>query len=98
MPSALRSRVVVGVDLGTSAARAAAFDLSGRCLAAEEVAYRHSAPQPGWAEADPESWWRATRDLLRRIGGAVGRDGVEAVAITGEAPTLLAVDAEGRPL
>ena len=98
MPPALRSRVVVGLDLGASAARAAAFDLSGRCLAAAEAAYRHAVPHPGWAEADPESWWRATRDLLRRIGSAIGRDSVEAVAITGEAPTLLAVDAQGHPL
>ena len=98
MPPALRSRALVGLDLGASSAKGAAFDLSGRCLAAEESAYRHAAPQAGWAEADAESWWRATGDVLRRIAAAVGRDNVEAVAVTGPAPTLLAVDAHGQPL
>ena len=98
MPPALRSRAVLGLDLGASSATGAAFDLSGRCLAAEESAYRHAAPHAGWAEADAEAWWRATGDVLRRIAAAVGRDNVEAVAVTGPAPTLLAVDAQGQPL
>lgn len=91
-------RVLLGVDLGTSAAKGAAFDLAGRCLATEDAAYRYAVPEPGWAEADAEAWWRAARDILRRLTAAVGRDAVEAVAVTGQAPTLLAVDADGHPL
>jgi xylulokinase len=53
---------------------------------------------PGWAEADADTWWVAARDVLRQLVAAVGRDAVAAVGVTGQAPTLLAVDAAGHPL
>ncbi len=94
----MATRVLLGVDIGTSSAKGAAFDRAGRCLGAAEVAYRHAAPRPGWAEADPEEWWRAAADILRRLVAVAGRGAVDGVGITGQAPTLLAVDAEGRPV
>lgn len=92
----MATRVLLGVDIGTSSAKGAAFDRSGRCLATAEIAYRHSVPRPGWAEADAEEWWRATREILRRLVDVTGRGAVDAVGVTGQAPTLVAVDADGR--
>src|SRR5688572_11455761 len=92
----MTARVLLGVDVGTTSAKGAAFDLDGRLLAEETIAYAHRVPAVGWAEADADSWWDAVCRILGALAAAGGR--VEAVGVTGQAPTLLAVDADGRPL
>src|SRR4029453_11225134 len=90
-------RVLLGVDVGTTSAKGAAFDLEGRLLAQETIGYAHRAPAAGWAEADADAWWDAGRHLLGALAARAGGR-VEAVGVTGQAPTLLAVDADGHPL
>ena len=46
-------------------------------LAEAEGGYALSTPQPGWAEQDPEDWWRAARGRARR-GCPTGRSGSRA--------------------
>ena len=93
----MTARVLLGVDVGTTSAKGAAFDLDGRLLAQETIAYAHRVPAAGWAEADADSWWDAVCRILGGLAAAAGGR-VEAVGVTGQAPTLLAVDADGRPL
>lgn len=46
------------------------------------------------AEQDARAWWRAAVEALPEV---VGGEGVRGVSITAQAPTLVAVDAEGEP-
>jgi xylulokinase len=93
----MATSVLVGVDIGTSSAKGAAYDVDGRGLAAAEIAYRYEAPRPGWAEAEADAWWTATCRILRSLADTVRPSQVDAVTVTGQAPTLLVVDAPGRP-
>ena len=61
-------------------------------LARHEEEYPLSIPQPGWAEQDPEDWWRATERAL----DAVGREGP--VGLTGQMHGLVLLDATDRVL
>ena len=54
----------IGVDIGTSACKAAAFDEDGTVLAQANRPYPVSYPAAGWAEQDPEAWWAAACDAL----------------------------------
>ena len=45
---------LLGIDVGTSACKVAAFDLEGRVLAQAAESYPVLYPQPGWAEQDPQ--------------------------------------------
>ncbi len=94
----MATSALIGVDLGTHAAKGCVFDRDGHRLAAAEVPYRYDAPQRGWAEIDAAVWWRATREILSALAAAAGGAAVEAIGVTGQAPTLLAVDADGRPV
>jgi xylulokinase len=90
--------VLLGVDLGTSSVKGAAFDLAGRAQAALDVPCGYASPHPGWAEASAGAWWDAVRAILVGLTQRVGTDRVRAVGITGQAPTLLAIDAAGSPV
>lgn len=58
---------VIGIDLGTSSVKALLLNMSGRVLANQEVAYPLYSPRPGWAEQDPDEWWRATQQALSQL-------------------------------
>ncbi len=68
--------VLVGIDVGTTGVKAVAISAEGELLATAEEPYPLSTPQPGWAEQDPEDWWRASQAALARLPeGPVGFSG-----------------------
>ena len=58
------------------------------------------SPQPGWAEQDPEVWWRALGEACRRVlaDPAVRPDALAGVALTTQRASVVVVDAAGDPL
>jgi xylulokinase len=85
--------VVVGLDVGTSAVKALALGLDGRVLARHEVDYPLAMPRPGWAEQDPEDWWRATEEALAAVSGSAQ---VLALGLSGQMHGLVALDSADR--
>ena len=70
-------RPLAGLDVGTSGVKALALSPTGEVLARAERAYPLSTPRPGWAEQDPEDWWRAAQAALGQLGdyGSLGFSG-----------------------
>jgi len=62
-----RAGSLIGLDVGTTGARAVAIDLLGNVLAAASDEYPLSTPRPGWTEQDPERWWIASEQVLKRV-------------------------------
>jgi xylulokinase len=64
-------RYTIGYDIGSSSVKAALLDIdSGRCLAtavspAQEMPMH--APVAGWAEQDPEMWWKEVQHATRML-------------------------------
>lgn len=91
--------VLVAIDVGTSGARAAAFDHDGVRRLEVRRSYPTRSPHPGWAEQDPRAWRTASlaalRDLVRALGA---RRRVHAIGLTGQCPTVCLVDARGHPV
>jgi sugar (pentulose or hexulose) kinase len=90
---------LIAIDVGTSGARAAAFDLEGRRLLEVRHRYPILTPRTGWAEQDARRWRAAA---LAALGGLVRGLGAEpliaAIGLTGQCPTVVPVDARGEPL
>jgi xylulokinase len=83
--------VLVGLDVGTSGVKGVAIATDGTIVAEAESPYPLSTPQPGWAEQDPEDWWRASRDVLARLpDGPLG--------LSGQMHGLVALDDADRVL
>jgi xylulokinase len=55
---------LVGIDVGTSGVKALALTPEGEIVGRAEREYPLSIPRPGWAEQDPDDWWRATEAAL----------------------------------
>jgi xylulokinase len=71
---------LLGLDIGTSGAKALLCDEHGRVLATAMAEYPLSSPFPLWSEQEPADWWRGAREALREV---VARAGVDAAQIAG---------------
>lgn len=87
----------LGLDLGTGSVKALLMDRGGAVLGEGSASYEIRTPHPGWAEADPGDWWRATAEAARSAVGPLGPE-VEAVGLSGQMHGVVLADAEGRPL
>lgn len=88
------SQALVGIDVGTSGVKAIAVSPSnGAVLARAEHGYPLSTPRPGWAEQDPEDWWRATQAALAELGVEPA-----AIGLSGQMHGLVALDSADRVL
>jgi xylulokinase len=85
---------LVGLDVGTTGVKALRISPDGEIVARAEEGYPLSTPQPGWAEQDPEDWWRAAETALT----GVGLDGVAGIGLSGQMHGLVALDEGDRPL
>jgi len=92
--------MLLGIDIGSSAVKAALVDPGSGVLAEDQVAIELYSPAPGWAEADPGQWWEAVCAVVPRLLAAagVGPEAIDAVAGSGMVPAVIALDAAGRPL
>lgn len=92
-------RAVVGIDIGTTHTKGVLATEEGLLMAqASREATLHS-PRPTWAEEDADEWWQNTVEILRELTAAArGRADIAAVGVSGMVPTLILLDADGRPL
>ena len=81
---------LLGIDVGTSGCKAAAFNSDGDCLA---IAYREYAaihPQPEWMELDSTAVWSSVKQVISDVAAATGADPITALSVSslGEAAIL----------
>jgi xylulokinase len=58
-------RYVIGADVGSSGLKAALVHPDQGVVAVAEQAYPMHRPHPGWAENDPDDWFRALAAACR---------------------------------
>ena len=89
---------VVAIDIGTQSTRAALVDPEGAIRDLADAPIDLFAPAAGWAEQDPEAWWRTTAGnvaaLMERNPGIT----VAAVGVGAQMHSLVAVDVAGNSL
>ncbi len=88
MPRSARRSTFVGLDVGTTGVKAIAISPGGEVVARGEEEYALSTPAPGWAEQDPEDWWRASEAALT----AVGAERAAGIGLSGQMHGLVALD------
>ena len=95
---------LLGYDIGSSSVKAALVDASTGACVASDFFPKSEAPikalQPGWAEQNPESWWKylseATASVLSHAG--VYSSDIKAIGISYQMHGLVLLDKERKVL
>lgn len=93
----MSSRVVVGVDVGTSSSKGVLVDLQGVVLRSAVREHAVDRPGPGRFEMDAGVWWTEFVSLSRELTDGVDVQ-VEAVGLSGMGPCVLLTDEDDVPL
>lgn len=91
---------LLGIDIGTSGTKTVLFDESGNTVASALGEYPLYQPHVGWAEQEPEDWWKATCETIRQV---LSKSGVKAgeikgVGLSGQMHGAVLLDGEGKVL
>jgi xylulokinase len=87
--------MLIGIDVGTSAVKAALFDMNGNVIRSFSERYPTIRPAPGHVEQDPRDW---TRLVYRALAELEERDQVGAVGICSQVNTHVFADDKGEAL
>ena len=89
-------KYLIGIDLGTSAVKAARFDTDGNILDAGAAEYPLYQPQNGYAEQNPDDWWNAVKPLLDGIIDKAGAQNIAGIGLSGQMHGLVTLDESGK--
>ena len=97
-------KYLLGIDLGSSSVKASLLNIDTGCCDGSaffpEAEMEISAPQPGFAEQDPQQWYECARNAVRGAmrGAGVAADDIAAIGIAYQMHGLVCVDAAGSVL
>jgi len=87
----------LGIDVGTSAVKAAVIDESGGMIDQASSPLSVSRPQALWSEQNPADWWAATNSAVRDLRPPVRR-AVRAIGLSGQMHGATLLDKNQRAL
>ena len=90
--------LILGIDIGTSACKAALFKKDGTPIAIASASYPTAHPRPGWAEQAPDDWWHGVCKALHILWEKEDPQSVVGVGIDGQSWAAVAVDDAGNVL
>ena len=91
---------VIGLDIGTTSTIGILIALPDLVLATASRPVTFFAPQQGWAEENPEEWWRNVCEIVPELlerGGVRGAE-VKGIGVTGMLPAVVLLDEDGAAL
>src|SRR5205807_9241033 len=83
------------IDVGTGGTRAVVVDADGRVVAwATQEHPPFASPHAGWAEQDPDDWWRACAIAVRAAldRTSTERGAIDAVGLSGQMHGAVVLD------
>jgi xylulokinase len=96
--------LLLGIDIGTSSVKVSVVDAnSQKTLASAQYPDTESpilAPQPGWAEQDPDMWWQHAQHAIRRCNQTKAYNplDIEAIGISYQMHGLVVVNKDKKVL
>ncbi len=97
MLARLNAVCTLGLDLGTSSAKAVVVGTDGQVLAQASAGYAVTSAAAGYAESEPADWWSAVTACAREAVHAAGVRPA-AIGLSGQMHGLVMASADGEPL
>ena len=89
---------VIGLDLGTTAVKAALYDIDGHCIAEAQREEQLFTPRPGWVEQDPAAWYERLCVLMKEITGKTKKERITGIGVSSQGISFVPVDNSFVPL
>ena len=91
---------LLGIDIGTSGTKTVLFDETGKTITSALEEYPLYQPNIGWAEQDPEDWWKASCDGIRKVltKSGINPADVSGIGLSGQMHGMVLLDAENKVL
>ena len=87
----------MGIDIGTSAVKAAVVDEAGRVVDQASSPLAVARPHPLWSEQNPDDWWDAASSAVGALRRPV-RNAVRAIGLSGQMHGATLLGKERRAL
>jgi xylulokinase len=87
----------MGIDVGTSAVKAAVVDEAGIVVDLASAPLAVSRPRPLWSEQNPADWWSATNSAVSDLRLPL-RNAVRAIGLSGQMHGATLLDKQYRAL
>lgn len=93
-------KLLLGIDIGTSACKAAVFDIDGKVVASATRGYPVYYPQKDFVEQNPLEWWQGACEAVKEAlyNGKINPEAIAGIGIDGQSWAGLPVDKKGNPL
>ena len=89
---------LLGLDIGTTGAKAIVFDTSANILAQTYQDYPLQHPRPDWAELDAHNLWQSVKTLISQVSTKVNQDPIEGICIASQGEGVVPIDKNGNIL
>ena len=82
----------LGIDLGTSSIKVSISDYKGKILLSESESYPLLMPNENWTEQNPDDWYNALINVLKRLNKEVDLSKVASLSFCGQMHGLVVLD------
>jgi xylulokinase len=89
---------LLGIDLGTSSVKVVVYSTDGTIGGLGSAEYPILTPSVGFAEQEPEDWWRATVVAVRQAMGKAGRPDIAGIGFSGQMHGFVLIGADRTAL
>lgn len=90
--------VFIGVDVGTTAVKAAAYTNAGVQIVEARHPVKVMRPEDGFSELDMNDLWDAVRTCLYQIAKEIDAADVRSIGVCGQGDGLWMLDAQMQPI
>ena len=88
----------LGLDVGTTAVKAAVYDSHGVAKAMKTCESSPVADRDGWSSQSMEAIWQTSADAIASVSSQVGAENIGTVGVCGQGDGLWLLDAQGNPV
>ncbi len=93
-------KLLLGIDIGTSACKVAIFDLQGKVISQATKEYKVYYPLPGYVEQNPNEWWESVCAAIKEVisNAKIDSKQITGIGIDGQSWSAIPVDKQGDVL
>lgn len=96
----MSQRLLLGVDVSTTGAKALLIDQSGNVISSVTTPLTLQTPHPLWSEQDPQQWWRGIKTSIKTAlsEAEISSEAIAGIGLTGQMHGLVMLDEDGEVL